>query len=113
MSTTADLVALRGGRTYAVGAVPASPTYPYAVVGYAPAAPTVRTLNGAGDPLRRFTVQHFGRTAASVEAEAAATFALFEGVEVDGGVCWQETATPVYRDPDDKGVLSVTHTYRF
>jgi hypothetical protein len=116
MTTTADLVTLRGGsaaRVYPVGAVPASPTYPYVVVGYAPNVPLVRSLDGSGDPVGRFTVQHFGRSAASVEAEAAESFALFDGGEVDGEVCEQEMATPIYRDPDDAGVLSITHTYRF
>lgn len=116
MSVTSDLVALRGGatkRVYALGAVPSSPEYPYVVIGYAPNAPTVRRLSGSGDPTERFTVQHFGRTADSVEAAAAATFATFEGCEINGDVCWQETATPLYRDPDAAGVLSTTHTYRY
>lgn len=113
---TSDLVTMRGGsaaRTYAIGAVPATPVYPYQVIGYAPNAPTVRRLSGTGDPTDRFTVQHFGRTADAVEASAAATFAAFEGRDINGDLCWQETATPVYRDPDDNGVLSITHTYRY
>lgn len=116
MSVTSDLVALRaatGGRVYPVGAVPASPQYPYAVIGYAPNAPAVRDLGGSGDPLRRFTVQHFGRTADSVEAVADGTFVTFDGKEVDGDLCTQEIATPIFRDPDDSGVLSTTHTYTF
>lgn len=116
MSVTSDLVTIRGGsaqRVYAVGAVPATPTYPYVVIGYAPNAPTVRRLSGSGDPTERFTVQHFGKTADSVEAEAAETFAAFEGREVKGHVCEQEMASPLYRDPDAAGVLSITHTYRF
>lgn len=117
MSVTGDLVAARkvGGfiRVYPVGAVPASPAYPYVVVGYAPNAPEVRTLDGSGDPLRRFTVQHFGKSADSVEDQAAITFATFDGVQVDGDTCTQEIATPIYRDPDATGVLSITHTYRF
>lgn len=116
MSITSDLIALRGGsaqRVYALGAVPPSPAYPYVVIGYAPNAPTVRRLSGSGDPTERFTVQHFGKTADSVEAEAAKTFAAFEGREINGDVCWQEIATPLYRDPDAAGVLSTTHTYRY
>lgn len=116
MSTTADLVTLLGGsvaRVYAFGKVPASPVYPYRVVGYAPNAPVVRDLGGSGDPLGRFTVQHFGKSADSVEDVAFDTFTTFDGREVLGEVCWQEVATPLYRDPDDTGVLSTTHTYRF
>ena len=116
MSVTADLVAQAGGaaaRVYPMGSVPASPPYPYRVVGYSPNAPVQRTTNGAGEPVRRFTVQHFGRSADSVEAAAAATFATFDGQRVDGDVCTQEIASPILRDPDDLGVLSITHTYRF
>lgn len=116
MSTTSDLVATRaaaGGRVYAIGAVPASPAYPYAVVGYAPNAPVTRTADGRGNPIRRFTVQHFGRTADSVESIASLTFATFDGRPIDGDLCTQEVATLVDRDPDDSGVLSTTHTYRY
>lgn len=113
MSTTSELVALRGGRTYELGAVPASPTYPYAVIGYAPNAPVTRTSDGSGDQVRRFTVQHFGRTAASVEAIADLTFATFDGQPIDGDLCTQEIATLIDRDSDDSGVLSTTHTYRY
>lgn len=117
MSVTAGLVALRkvGGftRVYPIGAVPASPTYPYVVIGYSPNAPEVRTIDGSGDQLQRFTVQHFGRSADSVEAMSDTTFATFDGVQVLGETCSQEIATPIFRDPDDGGVLSTTHTYRF
>lgn len=116
MSVVGDLVTLRGGtaaRVYKMGAVPASPSYPYVVIGYSPNAPVVRDLGGDGDQVQRFTVQHFGRSADSVEAVAATTFDTFDGEQVLGETCWQETATPIYRDPDDSGVLSTTHTYRF
>lgn len=116
MSVTNDLVTLAGGtaaRVYAMGKVPSSPTYPYRVLGYAPNAPVTRTQNGAGEQLRRFVVQHFGRSADSVEAVADATFTTFDGQRVDGDVCTQEIATPITRDPDDSGVLSTTHTYRY
>lgn len=116
MSVTSDLVTQAGGstqRVYAIGAVPSTPTYPYRVIGYSPNAPAVRDLGGSGNPLRRFTVQHFGRTADAVEAVADATFTTFDGKQVAGAVCEQEIATPIYRDPDDSGVLSTTHTYRF
>ena len=116
MSVTTDLAEAAGGtaaRVYPMGKVPSSPTYPYRVIGYAPDAPVTRTQNAAGDPLRRFTVQHFGRSADSVEAVATATFDTFDGQRVGGDVCTQELATPIVRDPDDSGVLSTTHTYRY
>lgn len=117
MSVTADLVAARkvGGftRVYPVGAVPATPQYPYVVIGYAPNAPVVRTQDAKGDPVRRFTVQHFGRVADAVEDQGAITIATFDGRTVNGDVCELEVATLPDRDPDDRGVLSTTHTYRF
>lgn len=117
MSVTGDLVALRkaGGftRVYPIGAVPDAPIPPYVVIGYAPNAPVTRTQNGAGDQLRRFVIQHFGKSADSVEAVADASFTTFDGQRVDGNVCTQEIATPITRDPDEGGVLSTTHTYRF
>lgn len=116
MSVTSDLVALRaakGGRVYEMGKVPASPAYPYVVVGYSPDAPQVRTQDGSGDPLDRFTVQHFGKSAAEIEDHSARSFAAFDGQQVNGWTCWQELATPIFRDADDNGVLSTTHTYRF
>jgi hypothetical protein len=116
VSVTGDLVTLAGGtteRVYPMGKVPSAPTYPYRVIGYSPNVPVTRTQNGDGDPLRRFVVQHFGRSADSVEAVADASFATFDGQRVDGDVCTQEIATPITRDPDDSGVLSTTHTYRY
>ena len=120
MSVTSDLVAIREakkGRVYELGKVPAKGSagfgYPYTVIGYAPDAPQVRTLDGSGDPERRFTAQHFGLDVASIEDQAARTFAAFDGQQVDGSTCWQELATPIFRDADDNGVLSTTHTYRF
>lgn len=116
MSTTGDLVTLAGGaaaRVYAVGSVPANPTYPYRVIGYSPNAPTVRTANQQGDPARRFYVQHFARGIAALEAVAEATRTVFDGQAVDGDMCVQEVVSPVTRDPDDQGVLSTTHTFRF
>lgn len=103
-------------RTYKLGTVPDLPEYPYAVVSNAPGAPQVRRLSGSGDPIGRFTVQHFGKTAESVDALAAKTFATFEGkpLALTGSpVAWQEIATAPYRDPDDRAVFDVLHTYRF
>lgn len=111
----AALVAGGVARAYKLGAVPATPEYPYAVVSNAPGAPQVRRLSGSGDPTGRFTVQHFGRSAESVDALAAKTFATFEGKQLaltGSPVAWQEIATAPYRDPDVQGVLDVLHTYR-
>ncbi len=117
MSVTADLVTARkvGGftRVYPMGEVPALPTYPYVVIGYVPNAPIVRNQLGQGDQVRRFFVQHFGRTSNSVEDQASITFATFDGKPVSGDVCQQEAATVIDRDADDRGVLSTTHTYRY
>lgn len=104
-------------RVYEFGNVPGKPAYPYAVLMAAPGVPTVRTLGGQGKPLGRFTVQMFGKSADSVLDVADKTFRAFERQELpafDGKpVAWQEIATPPYRDPDDDGVLNITHTYRF
>lgn len=116
MSVVGDLVTMAGGsaaRVYKIGSVPANPSYPYRVIGYSPNAPVVRTVNGAGEQVRRFTVQHFGRSADSVEAVADATFATFDGQRIGDDVCTQELASTITRDPDDEGVLSTTHTYRY
>jgi len=117
VSVTADLVTARkvGGftRVYPMGAVPATPTYPYVVIGYTPNAPVVRNMLGGGDVIGRFVVQHFGKTADAVEDQAGITFATFDGKAFGGNVVTQEVATTVDRDPDDRGVLSTTHTYRF
>jgi hypothetical protein len=63
--------------------------------------------------IRRFFVQHFGRTANGVEDQAAISIATFDGKPVSGDVCQLETATLPDRDPDDRGVLFTTHTYRY
>ena len=61
-------------------------------------------------------MQHFSRTHDGLTDVADATFATFDGktLPIDGEpVCWQEVTSGVYRDPDDQGVLTVTHTYRY
>ena len=99
-------------RVYPVGQVPPKPTYPYTVIGYAPNAPVVRSMLGGGDVVGRFFVQHFATSIDALEGEAAITFATFDGKTYGGNVITQEVATPISRDPDDRGVLSITHTYR-
>jgi hypothetical protein len=125
VSTTADLVALavagsvagETDRVYPFGAVPGKNDpafdYPYRVIGYAPDVPFVRNMLGGGDPRRRFTVQHFSRTSAGLEAIANTTFATFDGKPIGGDVCTQQVASTPDRDPDDRGVLSTTHVYEF
>jgi hypothetical protein len=99
-------------RVFKVGSVPATPQYPYRVIGYAPNAPLVLNQLGQGDQIARFYVQHFARTVDGLEAVAEDTFATFHGKTYGGNVISQETATPIDRDPDDRGVLTTTHTYR-
>lgn len=103
-------------RVYAVGSVPTSPGYPYAVVSASRLAPDVRRLDGGGTTPKRFTAQMFGRTAASVENLADLMLTAFDAVfipDLDDSQCRAEVTTPPYRDPDDRGVLNVTHTYRY
>ena len=111
-------VLVAGGvqRAYKLGSVPASPAYPYAVLTLAPGAPVVRDLGGSGDPMGRFAVQHFSRSQDALVDIADRSFATFDGqaLPLPGEpVCWQEVTSSIYRDPDDNGVLTTTHTYRF
>jgi hypothetical protein len=98
---------------YPMNGAPSTPTYPYRLIGYAANAPATRNQLWQGDPVRRFVVQHFARTTEGLEAIAADTFATFDGKSIGGDVCTQEVATLPDRDPDDRGVLSTTHTYRY
>lgn len=105
-------------RVYKANEVPAKTPgmYPYAVISSAPGAPQVRSLDGSGDRIGRFVVQHFAQTHDMLTLIADLSFAAFDGktLPLDGEpVCWQEIASPAYRDPDDNGVLTITHTYRF
>ena len=104
-------------RVYKLGAVPDSPAYPYAVVGLGSPDAQGRTLDGSAWTDRRFTVQMFGRTHDSVLDLALLADAAFEAQTLtefdDSPLSWRELSTPPYRDPDDAGVLSILHTYRF
>jgi len=119
VSVTGSLVTARksGGfaRVYEHNAVPEMPEYPYVVVGYSPQAPEVRGLISGGTLVRWFTVQHFARTVDALEDVTSATAALFEGQPITGlsDMCDLLVASQPYRDPDDNGVLTITHTYRF
>jgi hypothetical protein len=103
-------------RVYAVGSVPGRPDYPYAVVSASRLPPDVRRLDGGGTTPKRFTAQIFGKNAESVEDLADLMLAAFDAAfipDLDDSQCRAEVTTPPYRDPDDRGVLNVTHTYRY
>lgn len=100
-------------RAYKVGAVPPLPTYPYAVVASSRLAPDARRLDGGGTAPVRFTVQMFGKTADSVADLAVKSLAAFDTYFIGERQIRAEVTTPPYRDPDDNGVLNVTHTYRY
>lgn len=121
MSDLDDLVGIATtagmGRVYAVGSVPGSPSYPYAVLGCDTGTPGLRRAGGGTTRHdRRVTVQMFGRSDDSVIALAALADAAFEDKvlgALDGKpFSMRELQTPIVRDPDDQGVLNVLHTYR-
>lgn len=120
--TTLDLLAARLNaagvlRVYKLGSVPASPAYPYAVVGLDSGTPNARGANMKTGLIHRLTVQMFGKEADAVLDLARLADLAFEGVALtdltDSPVATREISTPPYRDPDDNGVLSILHTYRF
>lgn len=115
MTTIAELVTAvtNAGvtRAYKLGAVPASPAYPYAVVGFSAPDKIARSANGQATELNRFTVQFFGRTLDAVLD--LGTNADLDGDFINGALITRELTTPPYRDPDDSGVLTILHTYRF
>ncbi len=103
-------------RVYATGSVPKSPGYPYVVLASSRIVPDVRRLDGGGTTPKRFTAQIFGKNAESIEDLADLMLAAFDAAfipDLDDSQCRAEVTTPPYRDPDDRGVLNVTHTYRF
>lgn len=118
MTTLGDLVGLLTAegveRVYKFGAVPTSPPYPYAVLASSRMAADTRRLDGLGTEPVRFTVQIFGRTADVVAGIADEALSAFDGTFTnDDRQIRAEVTTPPYRDPDNNGVLNVTHTYRF
>jgi hypothetical protein len=108
-----DLVTAVGAtRTYKLNEVPTgSPVYPYAVVGLTSPDKVNRTLDGQAGDLHRATVQFFGRDIDGVLAISAA--GDLDGKFLGERLVTREVSTTPYRDPDDGGVLVVTHTYRF
>lgn len=100
-------------RLYAIGSVPASPTYPYGVYAASMGRGDSYTLDSAhGVRWLRATVQTFGRTAASAldHAEKVANALLDQRLEVNYTPLRMELDPAVVRDPDDQGVIGVTTT---
>jgi len=121
MSAIDDLVALAVSagmtRTYALGSVPPSPAYPYAVLGADTGTPGLRRVGGGTTRHdRRMTVQIFARSDDMLLDYAAKADAAFEDKvlgTLDGNpFCMRELQTAIYRDPDTAGVLNLLHTYK-
>lgn len=121
MSTLDDLVALAvaagAARAYAEGDVPPKPGYPYMVLSMDTGKAGRRRLGGGGGlKARRVTVKMFGRTDDSVLAYADLADAAFEdkvlGTLPGRPFSIREMQSPIYRDPDDDGVLDLLHTYK-
>jgi hypothetical protein len=104
-------------RAYKLGAVPAGPAYPYAVLALDSGTPNGRTADAKAGRVYRLTVQMFGREADAVTDLARIADEAFEGVALDdlpdSPVATREISTVPYRDPDDLGVLDILHTYRY
>jgi hypothetical protein len=104
-------------RAYKLGSVPSAPAYPYASLALDSGTPNGRTADAKAGKIYRLTVQLFGREADAVTDLARLADVAFEGValtDVAGSpVCTREISTVPYRDPDDLGVLSILHTYRY
>lgn len=107
-------------RLYAIGSVPATPTYPYGVYsavlgrGEEPYPLDSRTIMRNG----RVTAQTFAHTAtAALDLMDAITARLLDvGLDVAGYECTPcriELDPVVIRDPDDSGVVGVTATFTF
>ena len=104
-------------RAYEVNKVPTTRSWPYAVFSLSSPNDLGRTLDGSAWTDRRLVVQMFGKSHDSVTATADKADAAFKDQCLtdfpDEPFCWREIATGPYRDPDDSGVLSIVHTYRF
>ena len=104
-------------RLYRINTVPASPTYPYAVLTTTGETPQVRTLDGSGDLGDRVTLQFFSRTEGAVNALADIAFGELDGKPLpevaDSPVGELQVTSGIFRDPDDYGVLARTDTYRY
>lgn len=105
-------------RVYKLGAVPASPVYPYAVLGSDTGTPSSTRVGGDSVNMRHLlTLQMFGRTVESVLGLASLADAAFKDVTLtelsDDPFCFRVLSTAITRDPDTGGVLYALHTYRY
>jgi hypothetical protein len=115
MALLDDLVAAvqAGGvtRVYKLNEVPAGAPYPYAVVGLGSPDKIARTGDGAAGDLDRATAQFFGRDVDGV-LDIASKGDL-DGARLSGRLVSREVSSLPYRDPDDSGVINITHVFRF
>lgn len=121
MSTLQEAVATATAavvRLYQPNAVPDKPTYPYGVLSASlgrGVAYTLEELEKGRDG--RVVCQHFGRTRAAADDHAEQTRDALVGkwLVLTGYapalVRSELDPTPVGRDPDDNGVVTVTATY--
>lgn len=114
MSLLDDLVSAveAGGvlRVYKLNEVPANPAYPYAVVGLGSPQKVWRTTNGAAGDLAMATAQFFSHDIDG--ALDIATLGDLDGQFISGRLVSREAASPPYRDPDDEGVVTISHAYQ-
>lgn len=114
MTQLDDLVAAvqSGGvtRVYKLNEVPSSPAYPYAVVGLGSPDKIARTGNGIAGDLGRATCQFFGRDIDGVLD--IATKGDLDGRRIGDRLVTRDVTSAPYRDPDDSGVINITHGYR-
>ena len=116
MALLDDLVAAvqAGGvtRVYKLNEVPASPGYPYAVVGLGSPNKDSRTHDGQAANLDQATAQFFGRDIDGV-------LDIADKGDLDG--TWlgdrlvtrdENSGALPTRDPDDQGVVQLLHTHR-
>ena len=116
LSTLLTRVRANGvARAYEPNQVPLTPSYPYMVGSLAP-VPGVQTLDGHRHLGQRFVAQVFSKTSDGIEVISDALDAVFNGkaLPLDGSpVAEHELSSQLARDPDDRGVLNITHTYRY
>lgn len=121
---TAAVAKVTSGRSpapkvYPIGSVPASPGYPYSVIGVTSEAAENYTLDAHhGTRNYRIWVQSFGKTAESALAynDAADANLLDQSLTVAGFDCGPirvQVGAAMTRDPDDEGVVGVTSAYIF
>lgn len=106
-------------RVYKIGAVPATPVYPYATVVASFDAASAYTLDADhGVGVYRVTTQSVGSNLdGAVDVDAKARGALLDQrLTVDGktyGPGQLQVGSAVVRDPDGGAVITVTSTYLF